>query len=188
MIRNNPTNTTLSDNTRLNLEPSGISPAQAVAPIQHIARQEFNQLLPQHLDLENLMGKQIKWFTNKAKTLIGTIAVTAVGRSWNFVVLRRNKQGNFQVCEAGQNFFNLVQTIVQFKFVMVAAKNSRQVIYRTFSRAVARFKRKHSRKCSHQVVATNHRQSKFTKKTAADHIDSAAASPYQSCLRLSNTA
>ena len=86
------------------------------------------------------MGRQIKWFTNKAKTLIGTIAVTKVGRSWNFVVLRRNKQGNFQVCEVGQNFFNLVQTIVQFKYVMVAAKNSRQVLYRTFSRVVARFK------------------------------------------------
>jgi len=135
----NPTSTPLSDNSQLKPTPSNVSPAQA-APIQHIARQEFNQLLPQHLMLEKLMGRQIKWFTNRAKNLIGTIAVTKVGRSWNFVVMRRNKQGNFQVCEVGQNFFNLVQTMVQFKYVMVAAKNSRQVISRVFSRVVARFR------------------------------------------------
>ena len=138
-MENNPTRP-LADKSPLDPAPSGVSSTQATEPIQHIARQEFDQLLPQHLVLENLMGRQVKWFTNKAKSLIGTIAVSKVGRSWNFVVLRRTKQGTFQVCEVGQNFFNLMQTIVQFKYVMVAAKNSRQAIYRAVSRVVARFK------------------------------------------------
>jgi hypothetical protein len=51
-----------------------------------------------------------------------------VGRSWNFAVLRRNKLGNFQVCEIGQNFFNLGQTMVQFTYAMIAAKNSQQEV------------------------------------------------------------
>lgn len=97
-------------------------------PIKHIARWEFNQLLPNHLVLENLMGDQVEWFANKAKNLIGTIALTKVGRSWNFAVLRRNKLGNFQVCEIGQNFFNLGQTMVQFTYAMIAAKNSQQEV------------------------------------------------------------
>jgi hypothetical protein len=97
-------------------------------PIKHIARREFNQLLPHHLLLEDLMGEQVEWFANKAKSLIGTIALTKVGRSWNFAVLRRNKQGNFQVCDIGQNFFNLRQTMVQFMYAMVAAKSSRQEV------------------------------------------------------------
>ena len=140
MLENNPTRASLADKSPLDPAPAGVNSAPATEPIQPIARQEFNQLLPQHLILENLTGRQIKWFTNQAKNLIGTIAVTRVGRSWNFVVMRRNKQGNFQVCEVGQNFLNLMQTIVQFKYVMVAAKNSRQVISRAFSRVVARFK------------------------------------------------
>ena len=75
------------------------------------------------------MGEQVEWFANKAKNLIGTIALTKVGRSWNFAVLRQNKLGNFQVCDIGQNFFNLSQTMVQFRYAMVAAKNTRQEIY-----------------------------------------------------------
>ena len=94
-------------------------------PIKSIARWEFNQLLPHHLVLEKLMGEQVEWFANKTKSLIGTIALTKVGRSWNFAVLRRNKLGNFQVCEIGQNFFNLGQTMVQFRYAMAAAKNNR---------------------------------------------------------------
>jgi len=74
------------------------------------------------------MGEQVEWFANKAKNLIGTIALTKVGRSWNFAVLRRNKLGNFQVCDIGQNFFNLRQTMVQFTYAMVAAKNGQQEV------------------------------------------------------------
>ena len=74
------------------------------------------------------MGVQIEWFANKAQDLIGTIALTKAGRSWNFAVLKRNRQGNFQVCDIGENFFNLTQTMVQFMYAMVAAQSGRQEI------------------------------------------------------------
>jgi len=74
------------------------------------------------------MGAQVEWFASRAKNLIGTIALTKVGRSWNFAVLRRNKLGHFQVCDVGQNFFNLEQTMVQFRYAMVAAEDNRQEI------------------------------------------------------------
>jgi len=107
---------------------SDVSLPEAAVPIKRIARWEFNQLLPHHLVLENLMGEQVEWFSNKAKNLIGTIALTKVGRSWNFAVLRRNKLGNFQVCDIGQNFFNLGQTMIQFRYAMVAVENNRQEV------------------------------------------------------------
>jgi hypothetical protein len=97
-------------------------------PIKRIARLEFNRLLPHHLVLEDLMGEQVEWFANKAKDLIGTIALNKVGRSWNFAVLRRNMLGNFQVCNIGQNFFNLRQTIAQFTYAMAAARDNRQQV------------------------------------------------------------
>ena len=74
------------------------------------------------------MGEQVEWFANKARNLIGTIALTAMGRSWNFAILKRNRQGNFQVCDVGQNFFNLSQIMVQFRYAMVAAKYSQQEV------------------------------------------------------------
>ena len=114
--------------SQLKIEPSCVSPAEAAMPIKTIARREFNQLLPHHLVLENLMGEQVEWFANRARNLIGTIALTAMGRSWNFAILKRNRQGNFQVCDVGQNFFNLSQIMVQFRYAMVAAKYSRQEV------------------------------------------------------------
>jgi hypothetical protein len=91
----------------------------------NIDRGEFNRLLPHHLVLEGLMGEQVEWFTNRAKSLIGTIALTKTGRSWNYAILRRNRLGHFQVCDIGQNFFSLKQTMVQFTYAMVAAKKDR---------------------------------------------------------------
>lgn len=102
---------------------------QVILAIKNIGRWEFNRLLPHHLVLESLTGEQVEWFANQAKNLIGTIALTKTGRSWNYAILRRNKLGNFQVCDIGQNFFNLKQTLVQFTYAMVAAKKDRQRIY-----------------------------------------------------------
>jgi hypothetical protein len=97
-------------------------------PIKNITRREFSRLLPHHLVLEQLMGEQVAWFADKARNFIGTIALTRVGRSWNFAVLRRNTLGGFEVCDIGQNFFNLAQTIVQFRYAMAAAKNGRKLV------------------------------------------------------------
>jgi hypothetical protein len=94
--------------------------------IKSIGRWEFNQLLPHHLALEGLMGAQVEWFANRAENVIGTIALTKVGRSWNYAILRRNKLGNFQVCDIGQNFFSFKQTMVQFINAMAAARKDRQ--------------------------------------------------------------
>jgi hypothetical protein len=91
--------------------------------IKSINRSEFNQLLPQHRQLEDLMGNQIAWYSNAARTLIGTIAETMIGRSWNFAVLKRNRLGKFQVCDIGENFFNLRQTVAQFHHALTATKN-----------------------------------------------------------------
>ena len=94
--------------------------------IKTIGRCEFDQLLPHHRVLESLMGNQVTWFSNKTKNLIGTIALTKVGRSWNYAILKRNDRGSFQVCDVGQNFFNLNQALVQFTYAMGAAALKRQ--------------------------------------------------------------
>ncbi len=118
---------------------AAVSPTKADEPIKSIARWEFNQLLPQHLVLENLMGEQFEWFADPANKLIGTIAFARMGRSWNFAILQRDKVGDFQLCKFGQNNFTLEQTIVQFRNAVVTVMNRRQEIYRPFLRAVAPF-------------------------------------------------
>ena len=95
---------------------------------ESISKAEFNQLLPQHLFLEQFMGQQIEWFANKEHNLIGTIAMGKVGRSWNYAILRRNKLGNLEACDLGENFYDLQQTTVQFAYAMAAAETDRQEI------------------------------------------------------------
>jgi hypothetical protein len=94
--------------------------------MKRITRKEFNRLLPRHSRLEELMGAQIEWYANAAQTLIGTIALTAIWRCWNFAVLKRNRLGTFQVCDVGDNFFDLRQTVAQFHRAVTAAKRYRQ--------------------------------------------------------------
>lgn len=94
-----------------------------VMTMKQITRKEFDRLLPRHSRLEELMGAQIEWYANVARTLIGTIAVTPVGRSWNFAVLERNRLGTYQVCDVGDNFFNLRQTVTQFHHAVAAARH-----------------------------------------------------------------
>ena len=79
--------------------------------------------MPDHLALEEMMGEQVEWFSCKARNLIGTIALTRVGRSWNYAVLGQNTLGHWRVCAVGQNFFNRTQSIAQFNFAMLRAKH-----------------------------------------------------------------
>lgn len=69
------------------------------------------------------MGRQFGWYVNVAGTLIGAIALTPVGRSWNFAVLRRNRLGAFAVRNVGDNFFNLQQMMVQFHHAVAAVEH-----------------------------------------------------------------
>jgi hypothetical protein len=92
--------------------------------MKRITREEFDRLLPRHSRLEALMGAQIEWYANTARTLIGAIALTPVGRSWNFAVLKRNRLGAFQVCDVGDNFFNLRQMVAQFHQAVAAQHHS----------------------------------------------------------------
>jgi hypothetical protein len=96
--------------------------------MKSIHRWEFNRLLPHHRVLENLMGEPVAWFADKAKNFIGTIASAKEEGRWNFAILRRNELGNFQVCDVEENFFNLAQTMIQFRYAMVAAQNGRQPV------------------------------------------------------------
>ena len=96
----------MENNPTFALYPT-VSRAKAATLIESTTQWEFNRSLPHHFALENLMGRQIKWFTNKAKNLIGTITFVRVGRSWNYAVLRRNFLGKFQAREIGRNFLNL---------------------------------------------------------------------------------
>ena len=85
--------------------------------IKNIDRNQFDQLLPAHRVLEHLIGKEVEWFANRAKTCLGTIALNAEG-SWVYSVLRLNRLGNFNVIDVGWNIFNYYQTRVQLLSAM----------------------------------------------------------------------
>jgi hypothetical protein len=75
--------------------------------IRDTDRAEFIRRLSLLGDLERLIGKEVEWFANAAGNVIGTIALAARDRGWNFVVLRKNKLGNFQASDRRENLFSL---------------------------------------------------------------------------------
>jgi hypothetical protein len=75
--------------------------------IRATGRPEFIRRLSLHSDLERWVGKEVEWFADAAGNVIGTIALAARDRGWNYVVLRKNKLGNFRASNRRENLFSL---------------------------------------------------------------------------------
>jgi hypothetical protein len=75
--------------------------------IRATGRAEFIRHLSLHSDLERWIGKEVEWFADAAGNVIGTIALAARDRGWNYVVLRKNKLGGFQAFARRENLFSL---------------------------------------------------------------------------------
>ena len=75
--------------------------------IRTIPHSEFNRLLPHNPALENLMVEQVEWFSNRSGRLLGAIAKGECLADWNYIILKRDKKGNFHIRKVMSNFFNL---------------------------------------------------------------------------------
>jgi hypothetical protein len=94
--------------------------------IKDIGRAEFIHRLSLHSDLEHFVGKEVEWFSNKTGNILGTIALGDKSRGWNYVILKRNQQGKFHVCDVACDFYNHEAARVDFMFAMAGAGQSRR--------------------------------------------------------------
>ena len=92
--------------------------------IRATGRAEFIRRLSLHRDLERWVGKEVEWFADAAGNVIGTIALAARDRGWNYVVLRKNKLGNFQASHRRENLFSLDEARVDCLQAMGLTDNS----------------------------------------------------------------
>ena len=91
---------------------------------ESIRKERFDRFQPPDLGLESLMAWQIEWFANKAGTTIGTLAVSEAEEGWNYVVLRRDKTGDFRVYKLGGDAFSLDDARAECLLEMAAAEKS----------------------------------------------------------------
>jgi hypothetical protein len=75
--------------------------------IKTIPRSEFDRLLAHDPALKNLMVEQVEWFSNRSGNLLGAIAEGGCVSGWNYVILKRDKKGDFHTRKVMSNFFNL---------------------------------------------------------------------------------
>jgi hypothetical protein len=94
--------------------------------VKSIDNGEFKRLLPSHLVLENLMPGQVEWFGNKARNRIGTIAAGKGQAGWRYAILRRDKVGDFRVCDVRANFSSQQAARVDFLLAMRGSGPSQQ--------------------------------------------------------------
>ena len=74
--------------------------------IKAISRSKFDQFLPHNSVIENLMVDRVDWFANPSGSLLGTIAVGKAVAGWNYIILKRNKEGNFHIHKVMNSFFS----------------------------------------------------------------------------------
>src|ERR1017187_1659287 len=75
--------------------------------IKTISRSEFDRLQAHNPGLKNLMMEPVEWFSNRSGNLLGTIAEGERVAGCNYVILKRDKKGDFHIRKVMSNFFNL---------------------------------------------------------------------------------
>jgi hypothetical protein len=75
--------------------------------IKTIPRAEFARLQPLHAALESLMGEQVECFSNRSENLLGFVAKSEGIAGWNYVILKRDKAGEYHARKVMGNFFSL---------------------------------------------------------------------------------
>jgi len=90
-------------------------------PVKPIPREQFNKLLPPHEVLESLTGEEVEWFAANPGGLLGTVAKGKGQAGWNYVILKRKKTGEVEVCDAEANFFNRHAARVDLELAMATA-------------------------------------------------------------------
>lgn len=74
--------------------------------IKTIPRSEFDDLVPQYPALDSLMTEQVEWFASRSGNTLATIAKGEGVAGWNYVILKRDRRGDFHVRKVMNNFFN----------------------------------------------------------------------------------
>jgi hypothetical protein len=92
--------------------------------IKTIPRFEFDRLLPHNPALESLMVEQVEWCSAGSGTMLGAIAKGEGVAGWNYVILERNKKGDFHIRKVMDNFFNLKAARVDLWLWMTVIEKS----------------------------------------------------------------
>ena len=95
--------------------------------VKDIGRAEFVRRLSLDTDLEDFVGKEVEWFSNETGNIIGTIALGDSSRGWNYVILKRNRIGEFHVRNVVCDFYNHAAARVDLMLAMVGAGQSRPI-------------------------------------------------------------
>src|SRR5579862_7830985 len=72
--------------------------------IRHIQRTEFDQLMPQNAALERAMGQQMEWYSSESHGVLGSVGRAKRQPGWNYVILKRDKDGDFHVYKVMDHF------------------------------------------------------------------------------------
>jgi hypothetical protein len=92
--------------------------------IKNICRPEFERFLRFHAILETAIGKEVEWFSDAIENTIGTIAFCQGEQVWNYVVLKRDWTGDFQVRDLRANLYSLDAARVDSRRAMTEAENT----------------------------------------------------------------
>lgn len=75
--------------------------------IKTIPRSEFDRLVPHNPVLENWMVERVELFSDTSGNSLGAIAKGEGVAAWNYVILKRDQKGTFQVRRVMSGLFSL---------------------------------------------------------------------------------
>jgi hypothetical protein len=77
---------------------------EPIMAIQRLTKQQFDDLHPVRHPLLALAGEEKAWFVLTETGLLGTIVLDRSDKDWNFVVLSRQEDGQYQCTDTGVSF------------------------------------------------------------------------------------
>jgi hypothetical protein len=92
--------------------------------LKAISRYEFDKLMPGRSVLERFTGKQVEWFANDVRNVIGAVDHARTGDTWSYVVMKKNVRDVFRVLELKAKLANRIEAETRLRRAMEAAEST----------------------------------------------------------------
>src|ERR1035437_1111950 len=92
--------------------------------LKAISRYEYDKLMPGRAVLERFTGKQVEWFANDAKNVLGAVDHARTGGTWSYVVMKKNVRDVFRVLELKSKLASRAEAEVRLRRAMEAAEST----------------------------------------------------------------
>jgi hypothetical protein len=98
--------------------------------IKSITQSEFDTFKPSRSPMIAAITEEVEWFTDQARTIIGSVIYDKTDSDWSYVILGRDERGSFRAIQAKSTIEDRETAKTQLLMAMSKVEASGQTVFR----------------------------------------------------------